>query len=59
MNSVGRPPRRIPGATWSSLCLMLYDQGVRRVVTLSGLTAPELMALRSLVDAELRKEKER
>ena len=59
--AVGRPPRKIPGATWSSLCLMLYEHGSRRVVSLKALGLTELYALaRQLVEEiDSRREEQR
>ena len=49
----GPKTRQVEGATWTSLVLMLYLNGLRRVVVLGGLTDRELKALAVEVAEEI------
>ena len=49
-HGVGGPKAAvIPGVSWTSVTLQLYERGVRRVVSLANMTEQELDALEKLI----------
>ena len=59
-HGVGGPKAAvIPGVGWTSVTLQLYEQGVRRVVSLAGMTDRELEVLERMINKErMRREQE-